>query len=64
MMGAFGSVAFQKSIGHFIHWTGNYTIPFAIAGSAYLSALLVIHLLVPGLEPIKLRNEGAFTIET
>ena len=61
MMGAAGSVVFQKSIGNFVTWTNSYTIPFAIAGSAYLSALLVIHLLVPRLEPMQLREEGAFT---
>jgi ACS family hexuronate transporter-like MFS transporter len=32
---------------------GSYVIVFAIAGSAYLVALLVIHLLVPKLEPAR-----------
>lgn len=64
MMGAVGSFIFQDVIGHVVEWThGSYAIPFLVSGSAYLSALLVIHLLVPGLEPIKLRDEGAFTVE-
>src|SRR4029450_5323393 len=34
-------------------WTGEtYKIPFFIAGSFYLIALLIIHLLVPKLEPV------------
>jgi ACS family hexuronate transporter-like MFS transporter len=32
-------------------YTGNYIAMFAMAASAYLLALLVIHLLVPRLEP-------------
>ena len=36
--------------------TGSYVLVFFIAGSAYLVALLVIHLLVPRLEPADLRK--------
>lgn len=39
---------------------GNYRIVFLIAGTAYLLALLVIHLLVPRLEPVE-SLEGATT---
>jgi ACS family hexuronate transporter-like MFS transporter len=62
MMGAVGSFIFQYFVGHFVDKHG-YAVPFIIAGSAYLLALLVIHLLMPRLEPIKLRDEGAFSIE-
>jgi ACS family hexuronate transporter-like MFS transporter len=34
--------------------TGNYEIMFLIAGFAYLVALLVMHLLVPRLEPARM----------
>ena len=34
---------------------------FAIAGSAYLLALLVIHLLVPRIEPVQLGDAGNTT---
>jgi ACS family hexuronate transporter-like MFS transporter len=34
--------------------TGSYEIMFAIAGVVYLIALLIMHLLVPKLEPAKL----------
>jgi ACS family hexuronate transporter-like MFS transporter len=64
MMGAVGSFIFQDFIGNVVKWThGSYAVPFLISGSAYLSALLIIHLLNPALEPIQLRDEGAFTIE-
>ncbi|MEL7588948.1 MAG: MFS transporter [Prolixibacteraceae bacterium] len=35
--------------------TDGYAIPFAIAGSGYLIALLLVHLLVPKIKPIQLR---------
>jgi hypothetical protein len=39
--------------GYILQSTGqNYSIIFMIAGTAYLIALLVIHLLVPNLEPV------------
>ena len=64
MLGAVGSFIFQDVIGHVVDMTGgSYAIPFLVSGSAYLSALLVIHLLMPRLEPIKLQDEGAFTVE-
>jgi ACS family hexuronate transporter-like MFS transporter len=37
---------------------GSYIIVFVMAGSAYLLALLVIHLLVPRLEPARIIDEG------
>src|SRR4029077_4472227 len=38
---------------------GNYRIPFLIGGSAYLTALLIIHLLVPKIEPIDVEPVAA-----
>ncbi len=41
-------------VGYILEVThSNYRIPFFIAGTAYLIALLVIHLLVPRLEPMR-----------
>jgi ACS family hexuronate transporter-like MFS transporter len=55
MCGAMGSFILQNGIGYILHWThDSYAIPFAIAGSAYLAALLVIHVLLPRLEPMVL----------
>ena len=50
--GAIGGVIMNLSAGYFKDLTGNYIVIFAAAASAYLLALLVIHLLVPRLEPV------------
>ena len=49
MAGAIGGMLIAEVVGHVLQWTGSYVIPFFIAGSAYLAALLVIHLLSPRL---------------
>jgi ACS family hexuronate transporter-like MFS transporter len=41
-------------VGHILQWTGSYMIPFFIAASAYLIALLFIHLLSPKLVPTQI----------
>jgi ACS family hexuronate transporter-like MFS transporter len=50
---------FSLLVGGILEKTGNYLPVFIIAGSAYLIALLVIHLLAPRLEPANL--DGAAT---
>jgi ACS family hexuronate transporter-like MFS transporter len=50
--GAMGGFLMNLSAGRLKEYTGNYITMFAIAGSAYLIALLIIHLLVPTLEPV------------
>jgi hypothetical protein len=40
-----------SNVGHVLQWTGSHMIPFFIASSAYLFALLFIHLLSPRLIP-------------
>ncbi|UAL12320.1 MFS transporter [Caulobacter segnis] len=52
MLGAFGGMAFSKYIGQVLEQIGTYTPIFIVAGSAYLIALLVIHLLTPKMEPV------------
>jgi len=54
MSGAVGGMLIAKVVAYFLQWTGSYAIPFAIAGSAYLAALVVIHLLAPALKPASL----------
>jgi len=55
-----GMVIFSTLIGHVLVWSEHaygkkqYLIPFAIAGSSYLVATGIIHLLLPRLEPMKL----------
>ncbi|HWR13388.1 MAG TPA: MFS transporter [Terriglobales bacterium] len=50
MAGSLGGVLIARIVSYLLEKTGNYAIPFAIAGSAYLIGLLVIHLLVPKLQ--------------
>ncbi|MEJ2502846.1 MAG: MFS transporter [Gemmatimonadota bacterium] len=53
--GAMGGVLFQRLTGLILEATGsNYAIVFAICGSAYVTALLIMHLLVPRLTPARL----------
>jgi ACS family hexuronate transporter-like MFS transporter len=47
--GAVGGVLVALVVGYVIQWTGSYLTVFMMAASAYLLALLVIHLLAPGL---------------
>jgi MFS transporter, ACS family, hexuronate transporter len=58
-----GSIVFSMIIGVVLDWTEKvsgrkeYLIPFVMAGSAYLVATVVIHLILPRLEPMKLDPE-------
>ncbi|MDQ3180395.1 MAG: MFS transporter [Acidobacteriota bacterium] len=51
MAGAIGGMLIAKVAGYLLEFTGSYVPLFIFAASAYLVALLVIHLLVPRLEP-------------
>jgi ACS family hexuronate transporter-like MFS transporter len=51
MAGAVGGMLIAKIVGYILEWTGSYLPVFIIAGSMYLIALLVIHLIVPRMEP-------------
>lgn len=54
--GAVGGAIVTFSVGKILQniGTDGYTIPFAIAGSGYLIALLIVHLLVPKITTINL----------
>ena len=56
MAGAVGGMLIAEIVGHLLQWTGSYMIPFLIAASAYLLALLLIHLLSPRLEPANISS--------
>jgi len=47
--GAVGGMLVAKVVGYVLQWTGSYLAVFLMAASAYLLAILVIHLLAPGL---------------
>ena len=54
MAGALGGATMAVATGYILQSTGqNYSIVFMIAGSAYLLALGVIHVLSPQLEPVE-----------
>jgi len=50
MAGAVGGMVIAKIVGYTLEWTGSYLPIFIIAGSMYLIALLIVHILVPKLE--------------
>ena len=51
--GAIAGVLFQRATGMILDAThGRYGIIFAICGSAYLVALLCVHLIVPRMDPV------------
>jgi MFS transporter, ACS family, aldohexuronate transporter len=54
MAGAVGGMLIAEVVGHVLQWTNSYMIPFFIAASAYIVALLAIHLLSPRLAPAEI----------
>jgi MFS transporter, ACS family, aldohexuronate transporter len=59
MAGAVGGMLIAKVVGYVLQWTGSYLPIFIMAGSAYLTALLFIHLLVPRFAPAPVEQEAA-----
>ena len=53
MAGAVGGMMIAWLTGQILEATGSYVPVFLIAASAYLTALLIIHLLMPRLEPAR-----------
>jgi ACS family hexuronate transporter-like MFS transporter len=51
LAGAVGGMLISTFVGFLLQATGSYVPVFIMAGSAYLLALFVVHLLVPRLEP-------------
>ncbi len=56
--GAVGGMLVASATGLLLQATGSYVPLFLIAGSAYLFALLVVHLLVPRMQPARLAEAG------
>jgi ACS family hexuronate transporter-like MFS transporter len=58
--GAVGGVLFQRGTGWVLQHNGsNYTPIFLVCGTAYVAALIVIHLLAPRLERVSLATAAA-----
>jgi len=56
--GAMGGVLFQRITGRVLEAThNNYSLIFLVCGLAYVTALLIMHLLVPCLEPAHLTED-------
>ncbi|MBN1568064.1 MAG: MFS transporter [Acidobacteria bacterium] len=55
--GAMGGFLMNLGAGWLRQNTGSYAVMFMIAGSTYLCALLIMHLLVPKLEPAKIDQQ-------
>jgi MFS transporter, ACS family, hexuronate transporter len=55
MIGAFGGMAMAKYAGFVLEKIGSYTPIFIVAASAYLVALLVVHLITPKMEAARVR---------
>jgi ACS family hexuronate transporter-like MFS transporter len=58
--GAMAGMLFQRVTGYILDASrSNYTVIFIIAGTTYLLALLIFHLLVPRMAPAKVEVIGA-----
>jgi MFS transporter, ACS family, hexuronate transporter len=56
--GAAGGVLFQRGTGWLLQHNGsNYSPIFVVCGLAYVTALLIIHVLVPRVDRVTLRDE-------
>jgi ACS family hexuronate transporter-like MFS transporter len=58
MAGAVGGMFISKLTGYILQATGSYVPVFLIAAFTYLTALVIIHLLVPRLEPAQVEEQG------
>lgn len=57
MAGAIGGMLMALVVGEILQRTNsNYTVIFIMAGSGYLAALLIIHLLMPKIAPVKIAD--------
>jgi ACS family hexuronate transporter-like MFS transporter len=57
LAGAVGGMLISTFVGFLLEATGSYLPVFIMAGSAYLVALAVVHLLVPRLEPASITGQ-------
>ena len=58
MAGAVGGMLIAKVVGYVLQWTGSYMPIFVIAATAYLTALLFVHLLAPRFTPAPVEAEA------
>ena len=58
MAGAVGGMFIAKLTGYILEKTGSYVPVFLIAGFAYLVSFVIVHLLLPRIQPVKLDGPG------
>ena len=58
-VGALGGMGMALFTGYVLDTTGSYAVLFAICASAYVLALLAVHLLTPRLAPVRIAEPGA-----
>ena len=58
MLGGIGGMFFAQYVGVILERVGNYTPIFVVAGSVYLIALLVVHLISPSYRPAVIAEDG------
>ena len=58
MFGSLAAMGFSQSAGYILQATGSYWSLFLIAGCAYIVSLVIVHLLLPRIEPVKLDGPG------
>jgi ACS family hexuronate transporter-like MFS transporter len=54
MAGSIGGMLIALAVGEILQKTGSYALIFVVSASSYLVALLVIQLLAPRLDPVRL----------
>ncbi len=59
MGGAVGGMLIAKVTGYVLEWTHSYVPIFATAACVYLLALLIMHLMVPRLQQVRIAGEPA-----
>lgn len=59
--GALGGMGMALFTGYILDKTGSYSLLFAICASAYVAALLVVHMLSPRLDPARVTASSALT---
>jgi MFS transporter, ACS family, aldohexuronate transporter len=55
LMGAAAGAGFDIFVGRIVSWTHSYVPVYAVCGSAYFLALLLLHLITPRFTPAKIR---------
>jgi ACS family hexuronate transporter-like MFS transporter len=57
MAGSIGGILIASGTGYILQATGSYTTLFIMAGSAYLIALFIFHLLVPKIDTFEMSTK-------